>query len=672
MLTFAIANHYGNPHCPLSEETTMHRSLAATAALLLAAGVAANAATLTPAHAGPPATVESAATAATATQAAPELGRLMLVLDSSGSMAEQAGGGETKIQAAKTALNTVVDELPDDAEVGLRVFGAEVFEKTDPGACEDTQLVVEPGTDNRDDLRDAIDDYTPYGETPIPIALEKAAEDLGDEGARSIVLVSDGESTCGDPCDVAREISGRGINLQIDVVGLSVDSGARQQLECIAREGHGTYYDADSAEDIEVHVARVAERALRPFTLDGIPIEGGPVGSPTSLTAGDWTDKLGPVGSPTATRSFVFRRTTDDTTLRVAALTQGEEGDDGINVEILGPDGKTCNQGQVTRQFDARDILAAEAVATSAVDGCGAPGDYEITVSRMAGDATEIPFGLRVTEEPPVTDPGAPATDTTELTEPRVSGPETPVAGGASFANADEISDGKWSSTLVPGESLLYGFRLEFGQSARIAVDFPEGTAGMKEIVGSSPPDARLALFNPMQAALSYPNVGQVPIGPVVNEQRTLLTATSTVSRSALDVSPFVGNVNGIDDTSMAGDYYLGVSMEGADYNVEVPFTISIEIVGDPAEGPTYADGASWSVADGTTDDGAGDATDGATATAEPDDTTGTDAAGDSDDSGSGTTLALVAGVGGVGALLAALFLWRRRPEATPGGGDGS
>ncbi|MFT4011212.1 MAG: VWA domain-containing protein, partial [Nocardioidaceae bacterium] len=49
--------------------------------------------------------------------------KMILVLDSSGSMKEDAGGGQSKIAAAKSALRSVVDGLPEDAEVGLRVFG---------------------------------------------------------------------------------------------------------------------------------------------------------------------------------------------------------------------------------------------------------------------------------------------------------------------------------------------------------------------------------------------------------------------------------------------------------------------------------------------------------------------------------------------------------------------
>src|SRR5688500_6706390 len=144
------------------------------------------------------------ASAAMAAEDGLSYGRMMLLLDSSGSMAEPAGGGQTKIAAAKSALRTVVGSLPPEAQVGLRVFGAKVFSRDDPGACEDSQQVVAPGVDNREELLTAVEGYEPFGETPIPYALEQAAADLGQEGARSIVLVSDGESTCQpDPCETA-------------------------------------------------------------------------------------------------------------------------------------------------------------------------------------------------------------------------------------------------------------------------------------------------------------------------------------------------------------------------------------------------------------------------------------------------------------------------------------
>ena len=51
---------------------------------------------------------------------------MILVVDASKSMKADDGSGRPKMAAAKEALNTLVDELPDDAKVGLRVYGSEV------------------------------------------------------------------------------------------------------------------------------------------------------------------------------------------------------------------------------------------------------------------------------------------------------------------------------------------------------------------------------------------------------------------------------------------------------------------------------------------------------------------------------------------------------------------
>lgn len=588
-------------------------------------------------------------------------GRMILLLDSSGSMAEPAGGGQTKIAAAKSALRTVIDGLPDEAQVGLRVFGATVFSRNDKGACTDSQLAVAPGTDNRSELASAVEKYKPYGETPIPHALEQAAKDLGGEGPRSIVLVSDGESTCApDPCKVSAQLQADGIDLQIDVVGLSVSGQARQQLQCIAENGNGHYYDADSAGDIESRLTRVAERAVRPFTLDGEPIEGGPVDAPTPVTVGDWVDRIGPGND---TRSYVFDRQTAGSTLRVSAVTQGQRiVADGLTIEIAGPDGTRCDYGLTTRILDVRDIVGVQATAgdtegDGTTDGCAAPGQYVITVTRSRAGTKPVPFGLRVTEEPPVSDPGFvdPTGGDLEVTAPQAGGTAQPVEGGSSFANATEIGPGVWSSTVVPGEALLYRFPLDFGQSARISVTFPKASPGIAERFGRFPPLAQLMVYSPMRAQLGFPTGAEFSATPAGS---TMLTATPAVSRV-----PFAGTLGKFDggaDFTASGDYYLGVSVQRQDYTVELPFTITVEITGEAGSGPTYADGATWTVADGASG-GSGEA---GSPSADPTDQPAEEPAAEEDsDDGSSTTAvtAGVVGVAGVAALAAALLLWRRR-----------
>ena len=204
-------------------------------------------------------------------------GRLLMVLDSSGSMNEPAGDDRSKIDAAKTALTSVADSLPADAQVGMRVYGATVFSADDPGACEDSQLVVPIGTGNAAALKAEIAKYKPFGETPMAYALEQAAKDLGGEGRRSILLVSDGEETCApDPCKVAQQIADRGIDLRIDVVGFQVSGQAREQLECIAAKGRGGYYDAADTEQLTQSLHEAKAQALNPFEVTGTPVEGTP------------------------------------------------------------------------------------------------------------------------------------------------------------------------------------------------------------------------------------------------------------------------------------------------------------------------------------------------------------------------------------------------------------
>ncbi|WP_166139806.1 vWA domain-containing protein [Nocardioides ochotonae] len=629
----------------------LRRHLAGLATILVAMSAGAVVATA-------PAPTNAAPAAASAADEG--YGRMMLVLDASGSMAQAAGGGQTKIAAARKALTTVVDGLPDEAQVGLRVFGATVFSRTDKGSCTDSQVVVDPGTDNRDALRAAIDDYEPYGETPIPHALKEAAKDLGDEGARSIVLVSDGESTCDpDPCTVAAELQKNGIDLQIDVVGLSVSGEARAQLQCIAEKGNGTYYDADSAADIESRLTRVASRALRPFTLRGTPIVGGAESSPTPVEVGDYVDTLGASGD---SKSYVFTRETAGTTLRVAALSQGETGFlDGLVAEVTGPAGR-CDYASANRgALDLREVMGVQLTAgaglgSSGVEGCEEPGDYVVTITRARGASEEVPFGLVVTEEPPVEEVGFSDPELASLSAaaPQVGGEPQRVEGASSFDGASEVGTGSWSSTVVPGEVLIYKVPLEFGQAAQVSVDFPEATGQLAEQFGRFAPSANLTLFNPLGAQLGYVDGSTWIDSP---DGVSLQAAVPAVSRAPSEVRS--AKFNGGADVTVAGDYYVSLSVQKKDYTVEIPFTLNVEVIGEPSDGPTYVGGATWNVVDGAT---AGTQE----PSASPSETESADGDGDGGAAAEseGDTVSIVAvaaGVLGLAALVAALLLWRRR-----------
>ena len=155
---------------------------------------------------------------------------VLLIFDASRSMKNDDGTGRPKIQAAKEAFSTLVDELPDGAQVGLRVFGAR---ETGKGSCADTRLVSPVAALDRAGLTAQIRALQPRGFTPIGDSLQGAVDDLGTAKQKTVVLVSDGGDSCAppNPCDVARRISQGGIALKIQAVGFQVKPKARRLLE---------------------------------------------------------------------------------------------------------------------------------------------------------------------------------------------------------------------------------------------------------------------------------------------------------------------------------------------------------------------------------------------------------------------------------------------------------
>lgn len=524
-----------------------------------------------------------------------EYGRVLLVLDSSGSMEEPAAGGQSKIEAAKEALGRVVDDLPGTADVGLRVFGSEVFSRDQPGACTDSQLVVPPGADNRDELRAAIAAYRPFGETPIAHALTEAAGDLGDGGTRSIVLVSDGVATCEpDPCEVAADLAEAGIDLRVDVVGLGVDARARDQLSCIAREGNGEYYDADSAEDIVEQLQTVATRAVRPFEVDGTPVEGGTELDPTTIPAGLWTDEVAAEGAgEEESRWFRYERTIPGSSVHVSAVSLGTEVRDSLDVDVSSAEGLACWSG-----FAAKQLVSSELVSTGVtVDSSSEPineecvdGPLRIAVSRGTLSAGQTAaYGLQVVEEPPVGDLAElpPSVGRApEITVDPVDDSPEPVQGGSSFGTATEVAPGAYTSSTVAGETQVFKVPVSWGQTLTARVVTPAATGAIEEastrVLG---PFASVAVHNPLRRTSD--TLGGTTTGFAASSvSNELSTGTGEVRyRNREDQNAF----------DLAGFHYIEYAVgddEGL-AGLELPYRLEVAVVGEEDGVPEYAGGAS-------------------------------------------------------------------------------
>jgi len=227
-------------------------------------------------------------------------GAVVLVLDASGSMLEPDGQGGTKIDTAKAALRTLIDELPAEQQVGLRVYGHRVPSRQKAEACQDTEAIVPVGPLDRAQLRGAVDSFQALGETPIGLTLQQAAADLPGDTSGAIVLVSDGRDECfpelgPEPCQVARDLAAQGVELQIEAVGLQVDDAARTQLQCIADATGGTYVDVTDASRLADELTRAEARARRSFEVRGQVVEGAPSmidATPLDDVTGTYTDTI--------------------------------------------------------------------------------------------------------------------------------------------------------------------------------------------------------------------------------------------------------------------------------------------------------------------------------------------------------------------------------------------
>ena len=104
-------------------------------------------------------------------------------------------------------------------------------------------------------------------DTPIGAALREVPGDLaGSSGTHVLVLITDGEETCGgDPAAAIRALKAKGIDARVNIVGFGLsDKRLKKSMQGWARLGNGGYFDArDSAQ-----LARaVADAVSAPFRV---------------------------------------------------------------------------------------------------------------------------------------------------------------------------------------------------------------------------------------------------------------------------------------------------------------------------------------------------------------------------------------------------------------------
>jgi hypothetical protein len=184
----------------------------------------------------------------------PKGSRYYFILDASGSMTAELDG-KTKWEIARGAVSRLVEELPDNAEVALRVYGHRK-RAIEEGASEDTALEVPLKRLVKKEMLARIEALKPRGKTPMARSLLEAKRDLGSAAAENpvtVVLLTDGgEDTLPrqDPLAAAAEIAKlKGVRFHI--VGFDIGrEDWKAQLGAMAVKGEGHYWPARSADSL--------------------------------------------------------------------------------------------------------------------------------------------------------------------------------------------------------------------------------------------------------------------------------------------------------------------------------------------------------------------------------------------------------------------------------------
>ena len=169
---------------------------------------------------------------------------LLIILDLSGSM-NLPLGKSTRIATARQVLRDVLNRVPDDFKVGLRLYGHR-YGSRQKETCTDSELRIPVQPIDRAYILKTIDTTRPRGETPLVYSVLQAIGDLKSAGGGSVVLITDGEESCGGNFTAAADaVKASGLDFRLNIVGFTLTSQqARQQLGALTASTGGAYYAA--------------------------------------------------------------------------------------------------------------------------------------------------------------------------------------------------------------------------------------------------------------------------------------------------------------------------------------------------------------------------------------------------------------------------------------------
>lgn len=227
-----------------------------------------------------PVAMPSVVTVSAASAALPNEGRttpIVVLMDTSGSMDDDDGSGLKKLVGAQRAVTHIVETLGSSTVFGFATY---------PGdeSCDGARWVIDASETallDQDSAVRRVRDQKADGGTPTGPALQAVADRLRQQGytRATIVLVSDGLSTCGTPpCDVAGALVADGFDVTVPTVGFRTSDEGAAELACVAEATGAKSYQAGDSEELDDTLTEIVQpRVSLDVQFDPNPLAGGSV-----------------------------------------------------------------------------------------------------------------------------------------------------------------------------------------------------------------------------------------------------------------------------------------------------------------------------------------------------------------------------------------------------------
>lgn len=230
-------------------------------------------------------------TASAGEPADPRSGAVEVILDASGSMLKRLGT-ERRIEIAKEALqNLVADAIPAGTPFALRVFG-----HREADSCRtDLEIPLAPLLADAASVKINAIQAKNLAKTPIAASLNQVRQDLaGVSGPVTVVLLTNGEETCGgDPRAAIEDLGRAGFDVRVNIVGFAINElELKEQFESWARIGNGRYIEANDREELGEAMNRSLDVPYEVLSGDEVVRMGVVNGEPVPLLPGSYRVRL--------------------------------------------------------------------------------------------------------------------------------------------------------------------------------------------------------------------------------------------------------------------------------------------------------------------------------------------------------------------------------------------